>query len=159
MDEEEVYPDLEAHTKLINISRTPVEEMDVYVGEEAESYDLEDSLFLNPFDEPDLGRKTAVEYFKLYMYRRYIEDKEYREALHSISGKNIGCLCYPEVCHGEVIVDFLNKYHQEGIESTIQYMREEVNDIKTDDMDAQGFKEYQATMDALDSIENKNQLT
>ena len=32
-----------------------------------------------------------------------------REELNKLKGKNLGCWCYPEKCHGDVLIELINK--------------------------------------------------
>lgn len=141
---------------LINIRNFDFDEMDFYIGGESETYEFEESVLSNPFDKSEYGREDSVKHFKMYFYRRYLEDEEYRKIVHSLEGDTLGCWCYPRRCHGEVIVDLLNTYVEEGIEGTIDYMEEKLeSEIDNDDLATQGFREYDAAMDAIeDAREN-----
>lgn len=159
MPEDLVYPHEEAHTTLINVSNSPENEMDVYIGEENQSLGLEESLFKNPFNKSQKGRDEAVKHFKLYFYRRYLTDEQYRKKLHQIEGKTLGCLCYPRRCHGEIIVDLLNKHNEEGIEGSIEMISERLEeDIDKSKLGAKGFKEYEAAKEALEEVKEAYDL-
>lgn len=159
MPKDLVYPHEDAHTTLINISNSPKEDMDVYIGEEHQAYGLDSSIFRNPFDETEMEREEAAQHFKMYLYRRYLTDKEFRKELHSIEGKTLGCLCYPRRCHGEVIVDLLNKHHQDGIEGSIKLISERLDaNVEAENLGVQGFKEYEAAEKALKEIKEEYDL-
>lgn len=149
------YPHEDAHTRLINISNSPHDEMDVYIGGEVDTEGISKSVFANPFDKNELGREEAVVHYKMYLYRRYLEDKKFRKALHGIEGKTLGCWCYPERCHGEVIVDLLNKHHKVGTKETVTYMEKEMEDIDTENLGVEGFKEYESTMNSIQKIKEE----
>jgi hypothetical protein len=161
MPETKIYP-IEVDdnkTKLINIRGHGAEKMDTYIGSESETYDLDKSLFSNPFSKSEYGREDAVKHFKLYLYRRYFEDKEFRTALHSIEGDTLGCWCYPRRCHGEVIVDLLNIHMESGTEGVIEYMEDRMkNHIDNDDLGTQGFKEFNAAEEAIEEAKEKFDL-
>lgn len=158
MVDEIVYPHEDANTTLINISNSSVDDMDVYIGEKHKSYNLDPSPLRNPFDKSELGREEAVKHYKMYLYRRYLEEEPFREYLHNIEGMTLGCLCYPKRCHGEVIVDLLNKHHQEGIEGAIELMEERLGEIDSDELGVEGFKEYEIVQEALEDIKEKYDL-
>lgn len=155
MVNEIVYPHDDANTTLINISNSDIDEMDVYIGEEHRSYNLDPSPLRNPFEKSELGRDEAVKHYKMYLYRRYLEEEPFREYLHNIEGMTIGCLCYPKRCHGEVIVDLLNKHHQEGIDGSIELMEERLDEIETSQLGADGFKEYETVQEALKNVKEE----
>lgn len=80
----------------------------VYIGRgrvvfiDGERYPKYDSIFANPFKGED-----AVE-----RYRKYLADSILRgditpEDFDELKGKNLGCWCKPERCHGDVVVEFL----------------------------------------------------
>ena len=149
MVEDIIYPHEDAQTTLINISNSPIEDMDVYIGEKHKAYNLDPSPLRNPFDKSEMGRDTSVKHYKMYLYRRYLEEEPFREYLHNIEGMTLGCLCYPKRCHGEVIVDLLNKHEEEGIEGSIQLMEERLGEIDSDQLGVEGFREYETVQEAL----------
>lgn len=159
MPDDIVYPHEGAHTTLINIQNSPKEEMDIYIGEEHKSYGLQPSLFRNPFDEAEMDREEAAQHFKMYFYRRYLKDEKFRKKLHSIEGKTLGCLCYPKRCHGEIIVDLLNKHEAEGIEGSIKLISERLDEnIEKENLGPQGFKEYEAAKDAVEEVREEYEI-
>jgi predicted transcriptional regulator with HTH domain len=153
-----VYPHEDSHTTLINIKNTNPDAMDFYIGEDHESYDLDESPLKNPFDKSELGREIAVKHYKMYLYRRYLEEERFRKLLHSIEGDTLGCLCYPKRCHGEVIVDLLNEHNQNGIQGSINLMENRLNDIDEESLGKEGFREYEATIDALNNVKKEYEL-
>lgn len=148
------YPSEDSDTNLININNTGIEEMDVYIGSKNPSYNLEDSIFKNPFDKSDLGNERALVYFRMYLYRRYLEDEEFRKSIHATEGETLGCHCYPKRCHGEAIVDLIESYTGD-IESLINHMRGEMEKIDNDELGKRGFKEYEACMSSIQSTEEE----
>jgi len=36
-------------------------------------------------------------------------NKELLNSLHEIEGKNLGCWCYPEKCHGNVLIKLIEE--------------------------------------------------
>lgn len=44
------------------------------------------------------------------MYREYIlSNKELMDSLDELEGKVLGCVCKPESCHGDVLLELLSK--------------------------------------------------
>lgn len=64
--------------------------------------------FGNPFPVEQYGRDKCIAYFKEYFLERLDYDAEFREAVLSLKGKKLGCLCKPENCHGDVIKEWLD---------------------------------------------------
>ena len=63
------------------------------------------SKWANPYSAKKYGRKECVE-----MYEKYLKsDKKLMSELHELKGKNLGCWCYPELCHGDVLLKLLKK--------------------------------------------------
>lgn len=71
------------------------------------------SLFANPFKVGKDGTREEV----IAKYRDYIE-KELETSpvlvteLISMKGKNLGCWCHPEPCHGDVLLELIEKYYK-----------------------------------------------
>lgn len=161
MPENSIYPSSSSDekTQLVNLRHFDLDDVDTYIGEESDTYDLSKSPFSNPFDKAEYGRDDAVKHFKLYLYRRYLEEKDFRMALHEIEGDVLGCWCYPRRCHGEVIVDILNKHMEEGTKGTIDYMEHKLeNEIDNSDLGAQGFKELEAAQEAIEEARKRLDL-
>ena len=84
---------------------------DVYIGR--------GSKWGNPFTYKQTGtkakfvvpdRETAVE-----SYREWITQGEGRhllDSLHELKGKVLGCYCKPKACHGDVLVDLVERHCQ-----------------------------------------------
>lgn len=152
MPEDSVYPYEEAETKLVNIRNHGESKVDAYVGGETKSSNFEKSVFVNPFDKAEKGREGAVNHYKPYFYRRYLEESDFRKAAHSAEGKTLGCWCYPRKCHGEVIVDLLNIHIEDGVSGVIEHIEEEIGELHKEELGVQGFREYEGAMDALEEV-------
>jgi len=93
--------------------------MAVVVNKYKKSYDVyigRGSKWGNPFtyikDEPHKAqflvetREEAIE-----KYREWIMTQDnLLKDLHELKGKRLGCFCYPKPCHGDVLVELVNKY-------------------------------------------------
>jgi hypothetical protein len=86
----------------------------VYIGRggilfiDGERYPKVNSPFANPFKLGIDGTRDEV----IQKYKAYITDKlEKSPALYSelltMKGKNLGCWCNPEPCHGNVLLELL----------------------------------------------------
>lgn len=71
---------------------------DVYIGRP--------SKWGNPFSiGKDGNRKQVIE-----KYRGWILDQpELIESLHELDGKVLGCWCHPNPCHGDVLVNLIER--------------------------------------------------
>ena len=72
-----------------------------------ERFPKKDSIWHNPFKI----NKTTTREEVVDQYREYIVAKIRKENLGSelqkLKGKNLGCWCYPEACHGDVLADLI----------------------------------------------------
>lgn len=82
-------------TKVVNCN---TEFYDVYIGRP--------SKWGNPFKiGPDGSRKEVIE-----KYRKYIlNNDDLLNSLHELENKILGCWCKPKACHGDVLVELVNK--------------------------------------------------
>ena len=90
------------------------------VNKRNEKYDVcigRPSVFGNPMrigekihqkSEP-VTREEAVAWYKKYFYNRLETDSEFKQAVESLRGKILGCYCKPLACHGDIIVEYLEK--------------------------------------------------
>lgn len=68
-------------------------------------YPPQDSLFANPYKA---GRDGTLEEV-LAKYRVYIVDKINNGLnIEVLRGKNLGCWCSPNPCHGDILLELLN---------------------------------------------------
>lgn len=78
------------------------------------------SIFGNPFDYRKLGitRDECCDRFKTYFYGRLHNDPKFKEQVHALKGKRLGCWCKCEPhcgnpnckshrCHLEIIVEYI----------------------------------------------------
>ena len=69
-----------------------------------------DSIWANPFKIGKDGSREEI----LDLYRDYIETKIEKESLgddlKSLKGKVLGCWCSPQPCHGDILIELINKY-------------------------------------------------
>ena len=78
----------------------------VYIGRDMSFYvkGAIASKWKNPFSVKKFGRDKCLE-----LYREYINNnKELLSQLVELEGKTLFCWCYPEACHGDILVELLN---------------------------------------------------
>lgn len=96
-------------TKIINICSG--EPYDEYIGRP--------SIFGNPFTHIK-DRKTNAEFivnsreesiirYKKYFYDKLNKEPEFKNAVLALKDKTLSCWCKPLCCHGDVIVEFLDR--------------------------------------------------
>lgn len=84
-----------SRTKVVNVNR---DQYDVYIGR--------GSIWGNPFRiGVDGSRKEVIEKYRDYLYNNdYLISR-----LNEIKGKRLGCYCKPKPCHGDVLIDLVEK--------------------------------------------------
>lgn len=81
-------------------------EYDVYIGRAGHG---QDGIFGNPFSAAkDGGRERAVALYREYFLKRLRIDTEFATRVEELRGKRLGCFCAPKLCHGNVIVNYLD---------------------------------------------------
>jgi hypothetical protein len=72
-------------------------------------FSYQKSMWHNPFKTPKDGSLDEI----LIKYEDYIREKIKNENLHNelmkLKGKNLGCWCKPEKCHGDVLLKIINE--------------------------------------------------
>jgi len=89
-------------TRVVNI-RT--DEYDVYIGRAGRG---QSGYFGNPIRlENGAARGSTLEKYKEYFMKRIEIDPEFKERIHALKGKRLGCFCKPHPCHGDIIAEYL----------------------------------------------------
>ena len=102
------YNDLEEWTK---------DDNNVYIGRggvvfiKGKRFPPKASIFCNPFIINKDGNREEV----LTKYEEYIREKlkgaevgeDFKVELMKLKGKNLGCWCKPEKCHGDILLKFI----------------------------------------------------
>ena len=90
-------------TTIVNIRN---HKCDVYIGRPGP--------FGNPFQiGRDGDRKQVLAKYRAYFYRR-LTDVEFRDKILALKDKVLGCWCKPLLCHGDVIVEYLENAKYES---------------------------------------------
>ena len=85
-------------TRIVNKYKQP---FDVYIGR--------GSKWGNPFKIDSANNRDTV----IERYRHWITDgdgKHLLHELHELKGKILGCYCAPKPCHGDVLIELVNRY-------------------------------------------------
>lgn len=89
-------------TNVVNI-RT--DKYEVYIGRAGKG---KDGYFGNPFHlEDEEDRERILVLYKDYFNIRIEEDEEFKNKVEGLKGKTLGCFCKPKLCHGDIIVEYL----------------------------------------------------
>jgi uncharacterized phage-like protein YoqJ len=93
-------------TQLINIHKAKTNARHVYIGRAGHGHD---GYFGNPFRLEDFGgdRVACLAAYRRYFYERLANDLEFRDRIHALKGETLSCFCWPDLCHGEVIIEHL----------------------------------------------------
>lgn len=70
-----------------------------------------DSIWANPFKVRNMTRQQAIDQYREYIIGKLNSGEIPMTELQALIGKNLGCWCVPEMCHGHVLVDLI-KYAQ-----------------------------------------------
>lgn len=82
-------------TKVVNLKN---DKYDIYIGR--------GSIWGNPFKIGRNGtRKDVIEQYREYIMNKPLLLKE----LPKLKGKTLGCFCKPLACHGDVLLELLDK--------------------------------------------------
>jgi len=89
-------------TTIVNLKNS---KYDVYIGR--------GSIYGNPFRMYKESQRTEViEKYEKYFIDRIINDEHFASAIYELKGKVLGCYCKPLVCHGDIIVAYLEGTHE-----------------------------------------------
>ena len=78
----------------------------IYIGRNMTMYvkGAEGSKWKNPFTVKKYGRDGCLE-----KYEEYIRNSDLINDLDELRGKVLGCWCYPEKCHGNILIELINE--------------------------------------------------
>lgn len=79
----------------------------VYIGRDMSVYvkGAKGSKWKNPFSVKQYGREQCLIEYEKYVKRT----PELLDSLEELRGKELGCWCFPEGCHGDVLIKLLNE--------------------------------------------------
>lgn len=76
-----------------------------------ERFPKQSSDFANPYKIGNDGtREEVIQKYKKYIEKQLEQSPKLVIQLRSLKDKNLGCWCYPEPCHGDVLLDLIKKY-------------------------------------------------
>lgn len=83
---------------VVNKYKSP---FDVYIGR--------GSLWGNPFTVEEYGRAECIALYRPYIIQRLETEPGLLAELMKLDGKRLGCFCKPLPCHGDVLVELIQK--------------------------------------------------
>lgn len=99
-----------------NLSEWMSNSNNVYIGRkgivfiDGKRFPQKDSIWHNPYKINDkIDRKTVINRYRKFIINK-IRCEELTDQLLALKGKNLGCWCKPNECHGDVLVELINKY-------------------------------------------------
>ena len=77
-----------------------------------ERFPKEDSEFCNPFKIGKQGdREEVLNKYEEYIRKKIENNNELKKKLINMRGKNLGCWCYPEKCHGDILLKIIEELY------------------------------------------------
>lgn len=103
--------------KYQNLKEWMEDKNNIYIGRagivfiENERFPKISSNFCNPYKVGKDGtRIEVIEKYKKYIIDKLNNDDVLKNMLIEMKGKNLGCWCHPEQCHGDVLLELINYY-------------------------------------------------
>lgn len=106
--------------KYANLMEWMEDENNVYIGRKGivfingKRFPNSDSIWANPYKVKDVGRTEAIEMYRTYIINKLRNENSNQRNLFNelarLKGKNLGCWCVPEPCHGDVIVEMISLF-------------------------------------------------
>ena len=97
-----------------NLQEWMEDSLNVYIGRagvvfiDGQRFPQTASPFCNPFKVGKDGtREEVIEKFREHIMQRIAKEPQLKNALLALKGKNLGCWCAPESCHGNVLLELL----------------------------------------------------
>ena len=71
------------------------------------------TIFGNPYPITSAcTREQSVAKYKVYFYNRIARDPHFLLQVLNLKGKKLACWCTLLLCHGDIIIEFLDKEHR-----------------------------------------------
>ncbi len=103
--------------KYDNLKEWTKDENNVYIGRknivfiDGVRFPPQDSIWSNPFKiSGDMSRDDVLEKYRNYLAQKLEDNPKMIDELKKLKDKNLGCWCNPDKCHGDILIEFINKY-------------------------------------------------
>ena len=106
----------------VNFKEWVKDEKSVYIGRANASLGLDrSSKWANPFHLSDFSNNRKV---VLEKYRKYIlSEPDLINSINELSNKQLGCVCSPEPCHGDLLLQLCDEKVPTNIERTAESVK------------------------------------
>jgi hypothetical protein len=82
----------------------------VYIGRRNRWHLVGNSSFAHPVREGEvIDRPESIALYKDWFYQQLDTEPGFGEAVEQLRGKMLVCWCKPEKCHGDIIVEYLER--------------------------------------------------
>jgi hypothetical protein len=105
---------LRCSTKYNNLKEWCANPNHVYIGRkgivfvDGERYPKVDSIWCNPYKLKDMTREESIAEYRKYITEK-LKNKHMKSELMKLKNKVLGCWCSPNQCHGDVLIELINK--------------------------------------------------
>lgn len=83
-------------------------------------FPIQSSKFANPYKiGKDGSREEVIAKYKKYITEKLENDDLLISELLLLKGKNLGCWCYPEMCHGNILLELIDKYSNKTTQKNV----------------------------------------
>lgn len=101
--------------KYKNLKEWMNDDQNIYIGRKGvvfidnQRFPPNDSMFANPFKiDNNNSREVVIAKYKKYILNKINKLEITKQDLLNLKGKNLGCWCYPEKCHGNVLIEIID---------------------------------------------------
>ena len=90
----------------------------VYIGRrgivfiDGRRFPEQNSKWCNPFKIKNISREKSLKMFKENILEKIKEDPD-KYNIEELRGKNLGCWCHPEICHGDILMELIDQFNGE----------------------------------------------
>lgn len=78
----------------------------VYIGRYNKNFNLQASIFANPFpikNDSEEERERVIREYKVWLWKSILENRISKEDILTLKDKKLVCYCAPKKCHGHVL--------------------------------------------------------
>jgi hypothetical protein len=155
--------------KYDNLEEWMNDENNVYIGRrkvvmiEGRRFPPENSFWNNPFKVEKNGKGYTREE-ALYKYRGYMsymleQNPDLINELLKLRGKNLGCWCKPEPCHGDILLELIEKYSNQLNDKEEKKDKEEKEDKKEQGEQTELMEMTNLTKELMGKLMDKIKIT
>lgn len=100
-----------------NLAEWMADTNNVYIGRKGvvfingERFPKQDSIWANPFKIGQLSREEVIQKYEIYI-RQKIKDEHLENDILQLNGKQLGCWCTPDFCHGDILIKILTELYK-----------------------------------------------